>query len=386
MARAATNSTCVRRDRGTPIGVGDLAAPRPAARRRRAGIARRASTAASSSGSVSRSRAASWAASAPARSRRARSGCRRAAGRGGRAGRRSSGSSQTSATTRSTSSSWPEQRVGLGEHLGAVAGVDVARRRRRRRSAGSASVGSWPASASRAARKQLIAGDAAAGRDPPQGDLHDVLAPPCAVALDDVGELVLDPSQPQRRQPGPQHLAVERVGEAHGGPPSRRDHHDDEPARLQRLERGHAVDAARGRRGRSARTRRAARARRARRHRRRRGARRPARRARRSSAAGPASSQAPPTCDEHAAFRGAAHELGEHCRLPPDSRASSASARGRHRTRRAPGGAGRRARRASSGSSSRRTRCPSRWRPVSRGDGVRPVRTVPMRKTRPRRR
>ena len=37
--------------------------------------------------------------------------------------------------------------------------------------------------------QQLVAGDLPAGRDPPQGDLHDVLAPPRPVRLDDVGQL-----------------------------------------------------------------------------------------------------------------------------------------------------------------------------------------------------
>ena len=67
-------------------------------------------------------------------------------------------------------------------------------------------------------------------------------------------------------------------------------------------------------------------------------------------------------------------------RLPPDRRASSASAceetgRSSARWSSAPSSS------CDSGSRSRRIRWPSRCRPVSRGDGVPPVRIVPMRKT-----
>ena len=68
------------------------------------------------------------------------------------------------------------------------------------------------------------------------------------------------------------------------------------------------------------------------------------------------------------------------CRLPPDSRASSARAvadtgPSRARCSSAPSSSG------SSGPISMRTRWPSRWRTVRRADGVRPVRTVPTRNT-----
>ena len=90
--------------------------------------------------------------------------------------------------------------------------------------------------------QELIARHPSARRDPPEGDLDDVLTPSCTVALDDVGELLLDPSEPQRRHAGPQHLAVQRVGEAKRRPPIRH-HHRDEPPGLQRLERRQSVAA-----------------------------------------------------------------------------------------------------------------------------------------------
>ena len=62
--------------------------------------------------------------------------------------------------------------------------------------------------------QQLVAGNPPAGRDAPQGDLDDVLTAPRTVGLDDVGQLLVDAPQSQRRQPGPQHLAVQRVGQA----------------------------------------------------------------------------------------------------------------------------------------------------------------------------
>ena len=295
-------------------------------------VARRASTAAISLG-VGEPLA------APPRGRRARrrgrgdgrSGCRRGAWRGGRAGRRSSGSSHTAATSRSTSSSSPEHGVGLDEHLGPVAGGDVARRpaiasiRRigeRRVVAGERQPGG---------AQQRLAGDRAAGGDPPEGDLDDVLAAAGAVGLDDVGELGVDAAQPQRRQPGAQHLAVQRVGQAHGGPPARGD-----DRRRAGSPRAPPASPRRGRRSRSARPNRS-------------------QTASSSSTASPAAST-PARCSATSSSSAAVVGSGagevpgaadlststprsaaprtssvSTCRLPPESRASSASAVGRHR-------------------------------------------------------
>ena len=62
------------------------------------------------------------------------------------------------------------------------------------------------------------------------------------MALDDVGQLVLDAPPSQRRHAGPQHLAVQGVGEAHGGAPPAH-HHRHEPPGFQLLERRQAVAA-----------------------------------------------------------------------------------------------------------------------------------------------
>ena len=67
--------------------------------------------------------------------------------------------------------------------------------------------------------QQLTAGNLTAGVDPPEGDLDDVLTPSRPASLDEVGQLLVDPSQAQRRQPGPEHLAVQRVRQAQGGAP-----------------------------------------------------------------------------------------------------------------------------------------------------------------------
>jgi hypothetical protein len=69
-----------------------------------------------------------------------------------------------------------------------------------------------------------------------------VRASTCTVALDDVGQLTLDRAQPKCGQTGPQHLAIERVGESHREPPLARDG-DDQSVALERLERARAVDA-----------------------------------------------------------------------------------------------------------------------------------------------
>ena len=284
-ASAPASSTRVRGEVTGPIAsvMRSASAGRPAPASR---LARRASTAAIASGSVSRSRAASWAASAPSRSRsrKKRVSARRLARWARRASLRSS--SHTEATTRSTASQIAAHRVRLDEHLGAIESRQIAGGRRgvagvdeadgqRRVVAGERQPGG---------PQQPLAGDLAARGDPPEGDLQDVLAAAGAVGLDDVGQLGLDAAQPQRRQPGPQHLAVERVGEPHGRPAARGDH-DDEAARLERLQGGGAVDPlevgeaeplAHGQQlehGAAGRLRR------------RPGARRPARRARRSSAA-----------------------------------------------------------------------------------------------------
>jgi hypothetical protein len=89
---------------------------------------------------------------------------------------------------------------------------------------------------------ELIAGDTAARLDAPEGHLHHVFTAARAVALDDVGQLVLDAPPSQRRHAGPQHLAVQGVGEAHGGAPPAH-HHRHEPPGFQLLERGQAVAA-----------------------------------------------------------------------------------------------------------------------------------------------
>ena len=240
------------------------------------------------------------------------------------------------------------------------------RRRRRRSSSSTASAGSWPASASRAAPQQPLAGDLAARGDPPQGDLQHVLAAAGAVGLDHVGQLGLDAPQPQRRQAGPQHLAVERVGQAHGRPPARGARPRSRPLASSASSVRGAVAAARGRRGRTARTRRAARA-----------------------AHGPRGVDAGEVLGHQLVERGRGRQrpgqlpgaagVGQHaalaaprtssvstCRLPPDRRASSARAvsdtgPSSARWSSAPSSSG------SSGSISMRTRWPSRWRTVSRG-------------------
>ena len=70
--------------------------------------------------------------------------------------------------------------------------------------------------------QQPVAGDLAAGRDAPQRDLQRVLAAAGAVGLDAVGQFGLDATDPQRRQPASEHLAVERVRQAHRRPAARR--------------------------------------------------------------------------------------------------------------------------------------------------------------------
>lgn len=132
-----------------------------------------------------------------------------------------------------------EHVVGLGEHLGAgerVRGVAV-------RPGGDQlhrQVRVVPRECQPRRLEELLAGDPTAGSDAPQGDLHDVLAAAGAVGLDDVGELLLDPPQPQRRHPCPEHLAVQRVGQAQRRALAR---HDDrhEPPRLQAFQCRQAV-------------------------------------------------------------------------------------------------------------------------------------------------
>ncbi len=88
--------------------------------------------------------------------------------------------------------------------------------------------------------QELVAGHAPAGFDAPQGHLHHVFTASRAVAFDDVSQLVLDASEPQRCHPCPQHLAVEGVGQAHGGAPSGH-HQRDQPSGLQLLQGGQTV-------------------------------------------------------------------------------------------------------------------------------------------------
>ena len=92
--------------------------------------------------------------------------------------------------------------VGVGEHFGAFARRDhpvVVHRldqthRQRRVAADERQPGGV---------QQLAAGNLTAGVDPPEGDLDDVLAPPRPASFDEVGQLLVDPPQAQRRQPGP---------------------------------------------------------------------------------------------------------------------------------------------------------------------------------------
>ena len=86
----------------------------------------------------------------------------------------------------------------------------------------------------------VVAGHRPTGTDPPQRDPHHVLAPAGAVRLHHVGQLGPQPPLTQRRDLRPEHLPVQRVGEADVGAPAVGDH-DDDAARLQGLERRRAV-------------------------------------------------------------------------------------------------------------------------------------------------
>ena len=90
--------------------------------------------------------------------------------------------------------------------------------------------------------EELIARYSPAGRDPPERDLDDILTPARSVALDDVGEFLLDPPESQRRHASPEHLAVQRMGEAERRPPVRR-HHGHESPGLQGFERRRSMAA-----------------------------------------------------------------------------------------------------------------------------------------------
>ena len=243
-----------------------------------------------------------------------------------------------------------------------------------------ASAGSRPASASRAARSSC-----SPATRPPDATRHSATwttssrrRAPCASTMS--ASSLLDAAQAQRRQPGAQHLAVERVRQAHGRAAARRDD-PDEPVGLERLERRRAVGALevgeaealahgqqlehgapggvdagqvlgdelveRGRRRQRA-------------------------------------DQVPDAAgvDEHAAFAGAAHELGEHLQVAArepgqlgraravDDRAVERAVEQRAEL------VGRRAARAPCGRGDRRDASP-----VSRGERLRPVRTVPTRNT-----
>ena len=129
--------------------------------------------------------------------------------------------------------------MGLGQRLGPLPGGAVAGVGGRLQEAdGQRRIAPDQRQAGRA--EQPLVGDVAARAEAPQRDLHRILASAGAVGLDDVGQLLLDATQAQRREPGPQDLAVERVGQAHGGAPARRDDRD-EPGRFQPLQRRRAV-------------------------------------------------------------------------------------------------------------------------------------------------
>ena len=80
----------------------------------------------------------------------------------------------------------------------------------------------------------------AARGDAPHRHLDHVLAAPRAAGLDEVGQLLLDAAPPQGRQPLAQHLAVQRVGQAHRGATPRR-HERHEAARLEGVQRRRTV-------------------------------------------------------------------------------------------------------------------------------------------------
>ncbi len=83
--------------------------------------------------------------------------------------------------------------------------------------------------------QQALTGDLPTRRHAPERDQQSVLASLRSVSLDDVGQLGLDPAQPQGRQPGAQHLAVQRMGEPNRHPAARR-HDVDETRDLERLQ------------------------------------------------------------------------------------------------------------------------------------------------------
>ena len=305
--------------------VEDLAARRRADRRRRAAPLDEPASAPSSSGRAPR-RALRPARRAHRPGRAAtRSGCGRGAGSACRAARSESSVRQCRGDDAFDVVVLPEQVVGLGEHLGAGERAGVVVVRPRRRSAASPDWASCPASASRAACRSCSPATVPAGGDAPQGDLDDVLAAPRPVALDDVGQLLLDPPEPQRRHARPQHLAVQRVRQAHRRAPAG-DHHRRPAARPPAAPAWPARGDVRGRRARSARRRRAARAPPAPPRRRRRGARRPARRAPPSSAGHRPAATSPRSWTRTPRSVAPRTSSVSTCRLPPDSRANSSSA------------------------------------------------------------
>ena len=114
--------------------------------------------------------------------------------------------------------------MGFGQHLGPIArghravvrrGVDQADRE------GGVAADEGEAGGT----QQLVTGHLPSGRDPPEGDLHDVLAPSGAVALDDVGQLLMDAAKAEGRQPlpaAPPRTAGGPAAPRYAGPTSRR--------------------------------------------------------------------------------------------------------------------------------------------------------------------